>query len=80
MYTVLPYFIPSLDVFDEVHIMWLPNFLYVLNLVTDRDDRFYQMLLCDKNAEIQAEHSSTLCRKETENKMLFKLEAPFLPR
>ena len=39
----------------------------------DLDDRLYQMLLCDKNAEIEAEHVA-------KNKTLFKLDASFLPR
>ena len=28
------------------------------------DDWLYQMLLRDKNAEVEAEHSSMLCREE----------------
>ena len=33
--------------------------------MSDIDDRLYQMLLCDENAEIKTEHSSTLWHEET---------------
>ena len=44
----------------------------VINLVTDIDDRLYQMLLCDENAEIQA---CFVPKKQLGKKMLLKLDA-----
>ena len=44
------------------------------------DNQLYQMLLCNRNTEIQAEHSGTLCREETENKMRLKLDMSFITK
>jgi len=41
------------DIFVVVHTMQLPNVSCVINLVTGMNDRLYQMLLWDENAEIQ---------------------------
>ena len=67
--------------FTKLKILLVKLTKCVISLVTDMDDRLYQMLFCDENAEIQdCGDSSTHRREETENKMLFKRETRLLYR
>ena len=45
--------------------MYLPNCHCAMNLVTDIDDRRYQMLLCDENVEIRDAFKHGLSRRNS---------------
>ena len=45
--------------------MYLPNFHCAMNLVTDIDDRRYQMLLCNENVEIRDAFKHGLSRRNS---------------
>ena len=60
----------------QIFLMKLISCSWVINLVTDIDDRLYQMLLCDENAEFQARF---VAKKQLGKKMLLKLDASLLP-